>query len=353
MTDLQSRLDTAFGTLRSREQSTVPEWRPNMMYVFRAGVDSGEDSSEDEEAEREERRRREVMPGMPMDFAEEDVPDASGQLPSRSFCRQMDVEDEFDDVDALALQLEEAYDQRPNLQTQVLKNNYYDIKYLQSTLVDTTINGRDGRLIDQGLSSEDDNTMDMAPSTSAGLTSAYGRASSNAGAPGSTHRPLLKSALRRKPASPAKKKKRVSFSENIRKSFPPWMPPHKRSGYNVPVLNKESVSGEGDYSAEIIPNPGIKHGFTRYDLEEPLIVGGGIGQLSHGDQCNEQPVVQPSAEERWQGKVGESSVKFARQPKRKDGELEEERQKKEASPGLMPSLLTFMDGQSDDDEMSN
>jgi hypothetical protein len=340
MADLQSRLDTAFGNLKGQEQSDVPEWRPITTHVFRPGIESGEDSSGGEEAEREERRRREVMPGMPLEFKEEDVPDASGQLPSRSFCRQMDVEDEFDDVDALAMQFEDVYD-RPNRETQVLKSNY-DAHILKMT------NGGGVEEIDQSISSDGDDKMqthmEPIPSTSA-ITSNYcGHMNSKFVGP-SAHHPSLKSAIRLKPVSPVKKKKKVSFCESVKlPPNSPWVPPHRRPGF-MPIFDKESLRGEG---MEVIPpRGGIKHGFARYDLEESLIVGGGVQQLSPREQRNAQPAssAHHTDEVRWQGEVGRSSIRFVRQPKRKGGTLEEAKQ---GQLTLRPSLLAFMDGQNDE-----
>lgn len=347
MADLQSRLDTAFGSLKGQKQSNVPDWRPMTTHVFRPGIESGEDTSGDEEAEMEERRRREVMPGMPLDFKEEDVPDASGQLPSRSFCRQMDVEDEFDDVDALAMQLEDVYD-RPNRQTQVLKSNY-DSKILQMT------NGGEVAEIDQSISSDGDDRMqtylEPLPCTSAITSNSSSHINSKFGG-SSTHHPPLKSAIRLKPVSPVKKKKKVSFCESVKlPPHSPWVPPHKQPGF-MPVYDKERLRDE--MGMEVIPpKRGIKHGFTRYDLEESLIVGGGVQQLGPREQRNAQPASSDALyhtdEVRWQGEVGQSSIRFVRQPKRKSGAPEEAKQGQDT---LRPSLLAFMDGQKDE-EMTN
>lgn len=149
--NLQSRLDRVFGPLVSRTDNQNPAWMPSTQNIFRSSNDTEED--EDTAAEEyNEHLRREILPGLSMDFTEEDIADEEGFMPSVSFCTRMDEEAEIDSDDITAdphyfVHLRDAnHDHRPSSQTQVLHNNIYEkrlIHFNQQQELDEDMLGED------------------------------------------------------------------------------------------------------------------------------------------------------------------------------------------------------------------
>ena len=166
MADLQSRLDKAFGALDALGSSQQPAWRPAERQVFRSGAPRDGNSSDEEY---EERQRRESVPGLAQSLVEEDTPDAEGfrcaglgsascgaappaalarhlrsqltpqplplamlapyRRPSTAFCRALDAEEEYNEVDEVATGLlarRRGGEALPPRDTQVLADNIYE-----------------------------------------------------------------------------------------------------------------------------------------------------------------------------------------------------------------------------------
>ena len=239
---------------------------------------------------------------------------------------------EFDDDVAAA-----PHDARPGPDTEVLDDNVYELRLAQS-----------------GASMSP--TLSMLGSQEGSIERA--RASPRAAtlsrrtSPG----PSQRSSIRQTPRSGIKK--RVSFS-GVPQPMEPWVPPHRRKGL-PPRQGAGSSSQEED--AGLGSGGGAGAGprrqqqqrrqpdhavhperYVRYDLEHPLTVGGGIGQMAgeeeegqaaaaaaavtaaHSAPENEQPL------ERWQGEVGAGGVQFRGQ--RRQGEGVGDGAKRESSGG--------------------
>jgi hypothetical protein len=77
MASLQDRLDKAFGAL-APSTGHQPIWRPTTEQVFKVGGPADAGNSTDEDEEYQEKQRRETLPGLAQELAEEDVPDEEG-----------------------------------------------------------------------------------------------------------------------------------------------------------------------------------------------------------------------------------------------------------------------------------
>jgi len=283
--NLQSRLDNVFGALNSGD-NTIPSWKPSPQHVFRDG--GAEGTSEDEEFD--ERARHEVQPGIPLDFLDNNVSDEEGFMPSAAFCRQVDREPEEDMADAWACQTGE--DRRPKPGTEVLDDNAYESKL--------SLSGSMGAL--RQYSSQN---LSMVSSGSRGsLTSLPSRSSLRQG-------------------SRVGQKKRVSF-DGISE---PWIPPHRRPGFKSRSGDQIGLTGGVPEPISPVQHTGGVPGYVtnpdsyiRYDLEHPLIVGGGVGQPAaeekhdvlalamdgeHSESTKGDGLV-----ERWQGGPGAGIVQF-------------------------------------------
>lgn len=246
MSGLQARLDSVFGNLGTGPTSTPP-WRPVQEHVFRIGSDLDDEMSSDEDEEYKERTRREVLLGT--ELANEDAPDEEGLMPSTAFCSQLDREADRDDVDAIAVSAEHA---RPDPRTEVLDDNVYEHKL--------------ALLEDESSPMEEDSGPFSHPLGRHAVASS----------------PSFKSNLRKSPRAGGVKK-RVSFT-GIPDPPKPWVPPHKRanfiSKFESDTMPPTGPAPEALKNLKVLPdhvaNPTR---YTRYDLEQSLVVGGGVGQL--------------------------------------------------------------------------
>lgn len=290
MAGLQQRLDAAFGALGGGGEA--PAWKPSQQQIFRSGAPVNGGNSSDEEYE--ERQRRETMPGLAQSLVEEDAPDAEGFRPSTAFCRALDAEEEYNEVDEIATGLiarRRGREALPPRDTQVLDDNVYEQR---AAAAEAAAAGED-----QPAVMEVEQPADAAPAAAVPAAAPTLRRSSLSGRPS-----------RSGSEEAAKEKKTVRF-EGI---AAPYVPPSRRPGY-VP-RSTELPSGPGTQpqrqSLSSVPDH-VKHPdkYTCYVLDEPLVVGGGVGQLA-GEQDNvrqawgaSEPAAADEPEpERWEGPVG-------------------------------------------------
>jgi len=296
-TELQHRLDLVFGGLHP--PSEAPAWKPTAEQVFRGGDEPTMEDGSSEGAESEDGHDnlgREFHTGMGIDLAREDYTDEDGFLASRAFIRQIDTEAEADMHDQLAV--EYGAEQRPSPRTQVLQGNIYDERLA----------------FREALALEDQLAEHMEEDAGPSSTS-----------PTSPRPPIsLRSSLRRQRTSGIKK--RVSFT-GVPELARPWVPPHRRSGFLSKLTAHPSIQ-----ETLIGAQQDTRRGYVRYDLEEPLIIGGGIAQLETANEDDRRAladalsivVASTSGEvaerrleenemERWQGAVG-GGIEF-RSPK--------------------------------------
>lgn len=110
--DFKSRLDAVFGGLDQVKKSNVPAWTVSSESVFRPGKEAGTDGySSDDENEDE---GKDLLPGSLVDLEDDDDEE---EKPSFAFCRQLDKEEEYDDVDDVAtgsLRSGDVAEQRPD-----------------------------------------------------------------------------------------------------------------------------------------------------------------------------------------------------------------------------------------------
>jgi len=327
MAGLQARLDTAFGGLGDLSTYNCnPPWRPAQQNIFRSGPEVDEYA----EDEYNERLRREVVSGMAME--EEDRPNDDGFMPSAAFCRQIDEEDELDGVDTTAASLF-SHEYRPAPGTEVLELNFYNQR----------MNSLEGRMPMEEEKEEEEEEEDRSNNDEQHQ-------------PRSSHHPQAqkprlvalssrgpsKSNLRTSSPRQTTLKKRVSFT-GIPDPPAPWVPPHKRKNFvskfqkttlspspsKVSAASADTISFK-DKVPDHVVNP---HKYTRYEFDEPVLVGGGVGRLNspeHNQRPQEQRAiatgevhrsslrlenrveVEEVAEERWQGAVG-AGIEFRRQ----------------------------------------
>ena len=256
MSGLQARLDTVFGDLNRGNVSTPP-WRPVQEHVFKLGSDLDLEMSSDGDEEYRERTRREVILGT--ELANEDAPDEEGFMPSTAFCSQLDREQDSDLADAIAMSPME--DVRPDRHTEVLNNNVYEHQLA---------------FLDEEISRMEE---DVGP-----VSHPLGRHAIAAS-------PSFKSNLRKSPRSEGALKKRVSFT-GIPDPPTAWVPPHKRADFVSKFGNNfmpptgpapESLKG-----VRLVPDHVVNpKRYTRYTLEHPIVIGGGLAQLREVDDANE------------------------------------------------------------------
>jgi hypothetical protein len=317
MTGLQDRLDTAFGGLGDLSTgNSNPPWRPAQHNIFRSGPEV-DDYAEDEY---NERLRREVVSGMAMDLAEEDHPNEDGFMPSTAFCRQLDEEDDLDGVDTTAASLF-SNEYRPAPGTEVLELNTYD-SGMHSIECRTPMDEDEE---EEDRSNNDEQHQPSPRKSRLVFLSSRGPSKSN---------------LRTSSSRQTTLKKRVSFT-GIPDPPVPWVPPHKRENFistsqestippspaKISAASADTISFTNEVPDHVI-NP---HKYTRYEFDEPVLVGGGTGQLrssEHDQQPQEQrhgvvaiEIAQPSSltlenvvekeGERWQGDVG-AGIEFRR-----------------------------------------
>ena len=317
MAGLQARLDTAFGALGDSSDIATP-WRPAQQNIFRSGPGNDNASSDDEYTER---LRREVVSGMAMDLGDEeflDAPNEEGLMPSAAFCRQVDQEEELDGVDTAAAFSPEEY--RPAPGTEVLEGNIYDQR-MYSLQGGSPMEEEEDHQERSNNYNEQQQQQQLPSPQKPRLVALSSRGPS-------------KSNLRTSSTRQTTMKKRVSFT-GIAEPPVPWVPPHKRGNFvskfkqgcttlppspagsppKFPATSAESAAAVAvslnNKVPDYVANP---ERYTRYELETPLVVGGGVGQLS--EENDQAPAVQDVLtfataanvdiveEERWQGTVG-------------------------------------------------
>ncbi|GAB4819088.1 hypothetical protein N2152v2_006134 [Parachlorella kessleri] len=375
----QSRLDNVFGALvKPGEQQ---QWKPSTEQVFRAGGPiADQDASSDEEFE--ERARREVVPGLAMDLAAEDEPDEEGFRPSTAFCRQLDKEDEYNDVDEMATGTYRGRggEALPPRHTEVLDDNPWERRVAQQEALHHTADEDPAEAAAEAAAAAPMEADSGFAATAAGVAGDEGTAAALAGAARSNepqgHGQRLAGPAEQRgrgrlssssgseladersseggeavpapaPAGLRPTLARVSRggqSKRVRfQGVPePWVPPHRREGYVAREaensLPPEEVGAGPSGRGNVKPNQRgaaqsrvpdhVKHPekYTVYTLDEPLVVGGGVGQLGQESHAQmERAAVSAQARqggedaeqpepERWQGAVG-GGIEFRRRPK--------------------------------------
>ncbi|KAG7673409.1 hypothetical protein Ndes2526B_g03145 [Nannochloris sp. 'desiccata'] len=330
MSGLQARLDTAFGGLGDLSSGNAnPPWRPAQQNIFRSGPGVDE-YAEDEYSER---LRREVVSGMAMDLGEEDRPNDDGFMPSTAFCRQLDEEDELDGVDTTAVSLF-SNEYRPAPGTEVLEHNTYDQRMY--SFEGRTLMEEENEQEEEDRSNNDQQHQPSPQKPRLLALSSRGPSKSNLRTSKSSRQISIK--------------KRVSFT-GIPDLPAPWVPPHKRGNFvsnfqGTTLPPSPATSPPKVFAApagcislrnnvpDHVANP---HKYTRYEFDEPVLVGGGVGQLkstAENQQLQQQGaastgVAPPSSlslenhvevqdvaeEERWQGAVG-AGIEFRRRVER-------------------------------------
>ncbi|KAL4452163.1 hypothetical protein ABPG75_007825 [Micractinium tetrahymenae] len=309
MASLQDRLQAVFGALGSASD-TAAAWKPAQQQVFRSGAVDDNGNSSDEEYE--ERQRRETVPGLAQALVDEDEPDEEGFRPSTAFCRALDAEEEYNDIDEVATGMiarRRGADALPPRHTQVLEDNPFEehIRRQEAAAAGSAEQQPAGMEVEE-------------PSPTAAEAAAAGApADELPPADLQQHGSSLRSALSSPRAGgEARQKKQVRF-EGV---AAPWVPPARRPGYQ---LRPGSLSTVPDH----VVNP---QKYTCYVLDEPLVVGGGVGQLSSSSQQQDMPPAaagsgggsaagqqgQEPEPERWEGPVGRGAVQF-RPRQRTDG----------------------------------
>ena len=265
---LQDRLDKVFQNLCTSSEQAPTQWRPSPVNVVRNGDQMS--ALVDDETEIQEALQQQTA-GVMMDFIteEEDAPNEEGLRPSAAFMQQLDREEDLDEVDLTAAAPDEA---RPAPCTTVLDNNIYDQRLSLVSVPDTSM--------------DDDDDDDAAPDIAQHLSSSPLQRRLSSG----SLKPNLKIGVVARPIM----KKRVSFS-----GIPePWVPPHKRVNYIATKFPKGSgeeallppspsvvvaAAAAADPGGTVLPDYVVnKHRYTRYEFDEPVVVGGGVGQLGSG-----------------------------------------------------------------------
>ncbi|KAI3438062.1 hypothetical protein D9Q98_000505 [Chlorella vulgaris] len=323
MASLQERLDAAFGSLatglpsssETAQEASRSAWKPSAQQVFRSGPIDDANSSDDEEYE--EKRRREALPGLAISLLEEDLPDQEGFRPSTAFCRQLDAEEEYTDIDEVATGLlsrrQGGGELLPPRATEVLEDNVYEQRMRQLTASQAaSVAAPPG---DMELDERRESQPAPAAHTAAMPTPHIGsasvgepRRSSFAGSDGGSSDARLQ-------------RRRVHFEDAA-----PDLSPGPRAAAQVPSVQKQ----QGGAGISHVPDH-VKHPqkYTCYVLDEPVVVGGGIAQLAPDSQHNQrqqpaalaaptneaaQQAMQQEEQERWQGPPG--SVAFVSRQQR-------------------------------------
>lgn len=296
MADLQSRLDAVFGGLKKpQDEAEKPEWQPTKKSVFRGGaLREGGDSS-DEEREWQERQRKELVPGLIRELVAEGEPDAGDFQPSAAFCRAMDREEEYNEVDELATGEERELlrsgprTDMPPRSTEVLPDNVWEQRIREREAAAEAEAAGNGGMAEP-MQAEAPGQAAAAPE----------------------REPSSPGALRPTPS------KRVRFQ-----GVPePWVPPHRREGYATrPPAGPPAASRQGPTSGGSRVPDHVRHPdrYTCYTFDEPVTVGGGVGQLAQERDAEQSQAVHEAlalaqwpAEEgaaepdagRWRGEVG-------------------------------------------------
>lgn len=101
-----------------------------------------------------------------------------------------------------------------------------------------------------------------------------------------------RSALASRPRGESAIKKRVSFT-GIPEPPQPWVPPHRRPGFvprdpSAADAGAGAGAGAGAVQPSQVPDH-VRHPerYTCYTLDQPIVVGGSVGQLAEGDEAAE------------------------------------------------------------------
>eukprot|EP00884_Botryococcus_braunii_P016542 jgi/Botrbrau1/3571/Bobra.0078s0028.2 len=132
----ENRVNATFGNLPVEFTKTVggvevsgsvPAWCLRTNVVFNSGKDAAYSSDEEEEAAAHEQMRNEQLPGTELDLEEDDMDNLV--KPSLAFCKALDNEEEYDQIDEMASRSLGGYprqDTLPDRRMEVLDDNVYD-----------------------------------------------------------------------------------------------------------------------------------------------------------------------------------------------------------------------------------
>jgi hypothetical protein len=279
---LQARLHAVFGGLLPPAAAPAAPWQPSPQQIFRGGGAADEAGGSSEEEDGAAAAGRDPAD---MDLVgEEDVPDADGLLGSAAFCRQVDREVELEAEDVLAVRYGDDGRPPPGTELPPDEEDAYDQCAFRMTQALA--------LPPSGSEAGDATAMAVEAAAVVQAAAASPRAAprgSGLGSPRALPKPVL--IKKRSDEGRGRKfaggKKRVSFT-GIPDLTEPWLPPHRRAG----AVADAGAGGDAAPSAECVGPAASRpvadylahpQNYTRYELEEPLIVGGGVGQLAGED----------------------------------------------------------------------
>lgn len=261
-----TQVDSDSGHPQSQEEElvSIEQWVPSTEPVFRD--DNMNDTSDDEE---EERLRRTSPGGMSLVLEDEEELDAAvGMRPSIAFSSQIDREEEMDIIDLQSLQFEDRNGMEEETSRYVVEEGDHENVDRQSSL--GALSRQGDQYTGHGLSGHHHHHYHH-----------HGNGNGN-GAEG--RRVLaqgLRSVLKKSSGGGGGKKhgKRVSFT-GLPEPKRPYVPPFKRGdGNKNNNKGKQSVEEQQVNVPDHVKNPGR---YTRYEFDEPVVVGGGFDKFSDG-----------------------------------------------------------------------
>jgi len=234
--------DASVSSLGGNSGAEGEQWFPNPAPVFRSGELM---HSSDEDDEEEEARRRHIPGSRPEElgdlFDEEEAPTTGAFAPTISFSSQLDREVEMDEYDVQSLQFD--------------------------------VGGGSGVGRLEGARTDDLGGRGLS-------TRRFSSGSSSS----------LKSILKRELKCEGKQlSKRVSFT-GLPEPPKPYVPPFKRKQAHAEQQQAQNSAeaqdgGKKDSGGNSMPDY-VKHPerYTMYELDEPIIIGGGVDQLREEDR---------------------------------------------------------------------
>jgi hypothetical protein len=257
--------DSGHPQSQEEELVSIGEWVPSTEPVFRD--DNMNDTSDDEE---EERLRRTSPGGMSLVLEDEEELDAAvGMRPSIAFSSQIDREEEMDIIDLQSLQFED--------------RNGMDEETSRYVVEEGDNEDVDGQSSPGALSRQEQYIVH-------GLRGHHHHGNHHHGnGNGAESRRVLtqglRSVLKKSSGGGGGKKhgKRVSFT-GLPEPKRPYVPPFKRGTGSNNNKGKQSVEEQPQVNVpDHVKNPGR---YTRYEFDEPVVVGGGFDKFSQSTSSN-------------------------------------------------------------------